>query len=80
MEDFFFIVLCSFVKMCKNLLSGRPDACFDWDSVHVFSGRPEEHKIILYSLEADMLFFEKNAPEVLACLDSEKTIEQNAFR
>lgn len=42
--------------------------------------RFREHKIILYSMEADMLFFEKKEPDVLLCLDSEKIVEQNAFR
>ena len=39
-----------------------------------------EQKITLYSLEADMLFFLKNSPEVLDSLYSQRMIEQKTFR
>lgn len=39
-----------------------------------------EHKITMYSMEADALFFKKNASSVLDTLNSQIEIEQNSFR
>ena len=42
--------------------------------------KAREHKITLYSLEADMLFFLKHSPEVFDSIYSQRMIEQNSSR